>query len=627
MRNVRIFTKANMSAPFFKSFAKRHSTLLLAALVAFGLNLLFLLSFWNRFLAPSVSGMFLEFASRLLQGKIPYRDFYVIVTPFYIFKVAAIIKIFGSSLATFRLIEVLYRCVTGAILMLWLARIVRLPYALLGTIASITLFSTDPADSLTSYHEDALFWSLLGGFLISLVDWEQGARLKNNLLLACSGICCSICFFTKQTSGTGITFALVVVIIGLSVRDYGCSVCLSRLAVFGAGWAIPATALSLWLYREGALAAFIRIIFLTGHAAKGSLEVIFLRVFAYFWLGPPALKIVNLLLATSFILFCVHLVQNRTTKNAGTGTALQISLIGVLGLIALIIGNLYAPSIASNTILTQLLEIWSIHFGFLGSLVLALFYSIALTRRVLAWQEKQRWIIAMASLFICYTLSWGWASWGPMAFPCLGVVIALGLEDIASINGNRAIRLLIAGYVISLLVIFEADKMRSPFGWDGWADAPTYRAKSLSTQPFLKGIYMAPEVANFTDDLTKVIQAYARPDDPIFIYSYQPLWYVLANRWPPTYAQVHFFDVAPDEICRSDADLLIRARPKVIVDFTSDLEIAMGERNFRSGQLSGQRYLYSQMYELINTNYRLQAEYRIPEASDPVKVFVLRSAN
>jgi hypothetical protein len=135
---------------------------------------------------------------------------------------------------------------------------------------------------------------------------------------------------------------------------------------------------------------------------------------------------------------------------------------------------------------------------------------------------------------------------------------------------------------------------------------------------------MSPEMAAFVDRLTSLIHDHSRVNDSVFIYSYQPLWYVLADRWPPTYAQVHFLDVTPDDLCRRDAQRIVKERPAVIVDFVGDSEL-WNEKLFRAGQRSGQRDLQDQMYQLIDTNYRLEAAITLKENLVPVRVFVLRS--
>lgn len=82
--------------------------------------------------------------------------------------------------------------------------------------------------------------------------------------------------------------------------------------------------------------------------------------------------------------------------------------------------------------------------------------------------------------------------------------------------------------------------------------------------------------------------------------------------------------MAPDDICRTDADLLVKSRPAVIIDFASYQDLEAGEIAFRGGKPSGQRYLYLRMYQLIQTDYRLEATFNLPEASEPVRVYVRR---
>lgn len=602
----------------------RRSQLALAVVIVVGLNLAFLLSFWNRFLGPGVSGMFLEFASRLLSGKVPYRDFYVVVTPFYIFKTAAIVKLFGPGLVVLRLVDIGYRCALGAILVIWLSKVVRIPYALLGALAAVAVFSTDPADPLTSYHLEATFWALAGAFLLSYVKWERSDTLRNISLLFCSGACCSVCFFTKQTEGGGITLALLIVIAGLSMRDLGLRSALLRLLAFCAGWILPAAALLGWLASNGALRPFAIAIFEDGPSAKGSPGHILTRIFIDgfgFWPGNA----IYLLFAICTMCLVVRVVRQRSTDLPSAAPARsQLAVIAVAGVAALIAGYLEGASVPISANVAYRLEIWSIFFGFFGVFSLAAYYALILTQRGMTETERQRWLLVMAAFWISYTMSWSWVAWGPMAFPSLGIVIALMLDDLHSRPSSSALRYSFAAAAVLLLSVSEAGRVACPFSWDSWTDSPIRSATAQSRQPMLRGIYMSPEMAAFVDRLTDLIHDNSRATDSVFIYSYQPLWYVLADRWPPTYAQVHFFDVAPDDLCRRDAERLVKERPAVIVDFVGDSELG-NEKAFRAGQRSGQRDLQDRMYQLIHASYRLEAAITIKESPVPVRVFVLRS--
>jgi hypothetical protein len=605
-----------------RKILERRGQLALAVVIVVGLNLAFLLSFWNRFLAPSVSGMFLEFASRLLSGKVPYRDFYVVVTPFYIFKTAAIVKIFGPSLAILRLIDIGYRCALGAILVIWLSKVVRIPYALLGALAAVIVFSTDPGDSLTSYHLEATFWALTGAFLLSYVQWERREILRNISVICCSGACCSICFFTKQTEGGGITLALIIVIAGLSTRDLGLWPALLRLLAFCMGWILPAGTILGWLASKGALRPFATAILSDGPSAKGSPGHLLTRVFLNgygSWPGNAA----YLVFGICTMLLVVRMKRKRTALPSAAPGMVQLAVIAVAGAAALLVGYAGGAFVPASSMAPYRLEIWSIYFGFFGIFSLAVYYTLILIRRGMTEAERQRWLILVASFWICYTMSWSWVAWGPMAFPGLGVVIAFMLDDLHSTPRTPVLRYSLATAAVLLLSVCEAGRVSSPFSWDSWTDDPISKATAQSRQPMLKGIYMSPDMAAFTDRLTSLIDSHSRVNDSVFIYSYQPLWYVLANRWPPTYAQVHFFDVAPDGLCRRDAERIVKERPAVIVDFVGDSDL-WNEKLFRTGHRSGQRDLHDQIYQLIDADYRLEAAITLQESPVPVKVFVLK---
>jgi len=602
----------------------RRRQLALAVVIVIGLNLAFLLTFWNRFLGPSVSGMFLEFACRLLSGKVPYRDFYVVVTPFYIFRTAAVVKLFGPSLAVLRLVDIGYRCALAAILVIWLSKVVRIPYAALGALAAVAVFSTDPADSLTSYHLEATFWALVGAFLLSYVKWERREILRNISLICGSGVCCSVCFFTKQTEGGGITLALLIVIAGLSIRDLGLRPAILRLLAFCTGWILPAGIVLGWLASKGALRAFAIAIFVDGPSAKGSPGHILTRVFLDGYGSWPG-NAVYLVFAICTMLLVVRVVQKgRAAPPSAAPAMLHLALIAAAGAAALLAGYAGGAFVLRSPVPAYSLETGSIFFAFFGVFALAAYYTLILTQRPMTEAERQRWLLVMASFWICYTMSWSWVAWGPMAFPSLGVVIALMLEDLLSRPRTSVLRYSFAATAVLLLSVCEAGRVYCPFSWNSWTEDPIRSATASSRQPVLNGIYMSPEMAAFADRLTSLIDDHSRVNDSVFIYSYQPLWYVLADRWPATYAQVHFFDVAPDDLCRRDAERIVKEHPAVIVDFVGDSEL-WNEKLFRAGHKSGQRDLQDQMYRLIRTNYRLEAAIPLKENLVPVRVFVLRS--
>ena len=237
----------------------------------------------------------------------------------------------GPSIAVLRLVDIGYRCALAAILVIWLSKVVRIPYAALGALAAIAVFSTDPADPLISYHLEATFWALIGAFLISYVKWEQRDSLRNISLICSSGVCCSICFFTKQTEGGGITLALFIVIAGLSIRDLGLRAAVLRLLAFCTGWILPAGGVLGWLASKGALRAFAIAIFADGPSAKGSPGHLLARVFvdgAGSWPGNA----VYLLFAICTMCLVVQVVRKgRAAPFSAAPAMLPLTVIAAAG--------------------------------------------------------------------------------------------------------------------------------------------------------------------------------------------------------------------------------------------------------------------------------------------------------
>ena len=91
---------------------------------------------------------------RMLDGKIPYRDFYLIVPPWTALKFVALISVAGDYLINARAFAIVERVALAVVIYLWLARLFRVRYAILGAFLSVVIFTGDIADSLANYSSD-----------------------------------------------------------------------------------------------------------------------------------------------------------------------------------------------------------------------------------------------------------------------------------------------------------------------------------------------------------------------------------------------------------------------------------------------------------------------------------------
>ena len=62
-----------------------NGTVLAGGVVVFFFTLLFLLPWWNRYLGITNEGWYQFFGKQILQGRVPYRDFYMFVPPGQLF--------------------------------------------------------------------------------------------------------------------------------------------------------------------------------------------------------------------------------------------------------------------------------------------------------------------------------------------------------------------------------------------------------------------------------------------------------------------------------------------------------------------------------------------------------------
>ena len=579
----------------------------------------YFLTFWNHFLGPSVSGMFLEFAERWREGAVPYRDFFMVVTPFYMFKTRAVSALFGSSLEVQRMVEIATRLLLDIIVFVWLTRVVRLSYAVLATIAGAIMFCADIADPLTSYHHESVFWAVLGAFLLS---FSRGQRWNKDFwLLFGAGFCCAISLLTKQTTGAGSTLALACLTALLAYWIAGRASVLRWLAAYVAGWSVPIFAFTAWLVANGALWRFIDEVFITGPASKGSTLRVLVRPILQPLHSPFGASSVVVSLVAAYVL--VKLVGREAKPNATVDLpqALRLAALGA-GAIALAMAIAFWAGQQLNMMPLIRSGDYAIRIAFFCITGLAIYYLVTSLRHKPDEYHRQRLILSVISFTTAYMLSLSWAAYGPMALPSLAVVLAFALEAFSSGFRLRTVYASIA-ITAGLIVNAECQRLLQPFSWVGWEDPPVKTATKSSTLPELSGLSLGDEVKTFTDTLTQLIMHNSQPNDPVFIFPYQPLFYVLSGRQPPTFALVHWFDVTPDSVCREDAKRLVQRKPAVIVDFVlppSDFEDY--ERIFRQGQRSGEHDLYDQMYRLIRKEYHLQASLREPGSDGEVRVFV-----
>ena len=154
-------------------------------------------------------GYFVEQATRVVQGQLPYRDFDSLYTPALLYVHAAILNLFGSSpVVDLRIVGLLARLVLAGGLYLVCRTLVRPAIAVLPSLYLLVAL-----DRLPSSWERHPGWpsaalSIVTAWAFTRLPSTSGFR--RNVLLAAIGAIAALVFALKQNTGVLLMLALVV---------------------------------------------------------------------------------------------------------------------------------------------------------------------------------------------------------------------------------------------------------------------------------------------------------------------------------------------------------------------------------------------------------------------------------
>jgi hypothetical protein len=215
--------------------------------------------------------------------------------------------------------------------------------------------------------------------------------------------------------------------------------------------------------------------------------------------------------------------------------------------------------------------------------------------------------------FACaYALSISWPAFEVMIFPGAALLIALALDW----GGPSRISSLVRGIAVTLLLVLVASatarKHATPYYWGRWTEPPLESSMVEPKAPELRGFVLSPWTASFFDGISEDVRANSKPEDRILVYPNMPMLYALSERFPATFATMHWVDVCPDFVADADAQQLLRSPPAVIV-LHPDLpeEIATEEMLFRDGRQSGVRNVLIAL-ESLSPRYQVMRGNLLP---------------
>ena len=576
---------------------------------------------------PITEGWFSVYAHLVLEGKIPYRDFFLYLTPLYVWIVSFISAVFGESIFVLRIFGLVISCLITLILY----KILRSNFSPASSFAGATLailyYQTGNAYISYDFTQILTLFSLLtilcliegGGSLLipgnTLRNQANDFKLKPYDYFFLSGLFSSCAFLTKQSNGSFIAlFSFFAFMYVVFIKNKECKIKLKLIIFYGSGAVLPLFIVFTYLYLNDAFSPFVQQIFFNAIAAKGSLVMILsgwiTGVFTK-TLGIQLFEVIRLLgplYALSHIVTWVASKFIPIKFNVSNADSIrELTMLVVFMLLYTIIITL---AWNDNALLRQ--------FTFLPGRHLQNY----LIPIVIAWVLIG--LILMASdriLLPCYRVS---TSTAILILCTVGLLFGNGTSaGLSEISGFIAIGWFISwlcdkkffpifGVWAALLVCallaasFTFTKFDRPYSWWGVSEPNSRAANEVTENPILGRLLISKETKERLSDISKLINLYK--GESIFTFPNIPIIYLLSDRWPDTKAIITWFDFLNDEDAISESLRLEENLPQTIVYLQlPEAAWSAHERLFRGGKMMGQRRIlqYIDHYCIKQNGYKI----------------------
>jgi hypothetical protein len=594
--------------------------ILAGAFVVLSFCLVFMRPWWNRYLGLTNEGWLQFYGLRILQGLVPYRDFYFHVPPGQALTMAVLASVFGNRIVVGEMFGLIAAVILFLALYLWLARIFPAFWSVVAVISAAAIYLGSSGEPLGGVHITSILYPVLA-FLVATFALDQDGGGLLSLFLA--GFLAGVSLVTKQNAGVATTLSLGVVLPAIIARRGHWWHGVRAATVFAIAWVIPVASTCAWLAGHGALRNFLSDAFLHGASSKGSLPSLLVRQVVGI-AGSHNLRICAALALAAILVLAFAYQRGGTANRAwpqrstfqvilGFGAIAMGAVVAVEHLDALPYGLQWSRIVLRNA---------PLFFGELGSLILLLRYGWLFLSRWLSWLEEQYLLASTAAFVYAFVSSFSWATAESILVPAFPFVFAFALSNVRRGRAGRLLQGATIVLVIFCLATMAALKLQTPFVWADWQEGNVRRATVEPNFPELRGIRVTPETDRFLERVVADIQHNSRPDEPVAEFCCMPILYLLAHRAPATFAYVHYIDVTPDDVYHADVERLETNPPAVVVTLErSEEEVREGEISFRAGKPSGERTLWTVLQNL-GPGYRLADVLTTPNTNKRVEVWV-----
>ncbi len=631
---------------FFRFYTKKIVSLDSLSIFAL-LGVVSYYGFYSNFhFLPITEGWFSTYANLVLSGKVPYKDFYLYLTPLYTWIIASIQFFFGPSLFSLRIFGFFVIGLMALILFGILRRTFSPAPSFIGASIGIlyvqkgvAFISYDFTQVLTLFALISIYFLLLASEHFKAANFSQKHSQKYfqyQWYLVFSGFFASCCFFIKQSNGAFISIAIFFAFLyTLCNKRLLRNSLLVNFSWFAIGALSPAMLVLAYLAYTSALEEFFSQILFNSIAAKGGLKSIlggwingvFTKV-----LRQQFLEILYAFIPLFLISRSLLLLVDRNSFCKGLLDRYNFRVRELLCLFIFV--SLYVFAIASAwTNGSDIRKLFLEKGMHLQNYIIPL--SISWIGLCLLCGTVGRWLMSRELVSDVNII---------LAICALGLTFGNGTSaGLSEISAFVALSWCVAWFIqlnkipfFGIGVTFYAclllatslcyTKFDKPYSWWGTSEGDARTAAMKMDDPILGGIWMNKNTYSNYLAIRDALKENSNNGE-VFSFPNIPMVYMLANQLPASKAVIGWFDFLNDHDAKAEANRLYSQPPNIIVYLQLPVEALVAhERLFRGGEPLGQR----KIIDFINHSCLGQNGYAIilkRPISPTSTIFICKSTN
>ncbi len=576
-------------------------------------------------------GWYNIYARNIINGMTPYKDFFFLMPPLFLYLWTAIQYIFGDNFIVFHIAGLLLKLGAGLMLYHIMTKFFSFKIsAVCATLAQIIFITLIYDNGMMSYNGlRVIFMYMMIILIIRQTDYIEKFAKTSNKLFIWLGVVFTLSFLTKQTDGPINIMAAVAVMLFIVWKHFGIKSIFKPFFIMFAASMVSLAILLLPLICKGALPYYISNIF-GGVAAKGNIGDIFARpfeillLFEFVWPVALAAIAVFCFWAVSY-LRKINFTQESIPQNKNTGLFLLWGGAAFAGiylaayLTARISFYRHPERLIHETAHLRMNQIITILLYVLFFLCIYQIIKALLSKKLLSANAK---MLAVGLLFIssAYVHMMSWAY--PIGFFYIAGFAAAFL--LAFNIYGKFLKNSIIYTLMSVIIFFGLlMKLQTPCLFHGWVNLSVINGDySYSHIPKLKGIRISAQEKEMYEEIYKQTNIYTTKDDKILAFNNNQVFYDLLERQPYNQYITLYHDVAPDSQALETLEQLKTDLPKEIVFLKfSEQSETLHEGLFRNKKPSGQRALKNYITDLIAQNkYTVALSYQKEFYTDKNKI-------